>query len=129
MHDEFFVTTAGTIRFHLPDPDDPTKETTIDAPYGGAVTVPIRAPHTFSNPFDEEAKFLNTYTPSYYINYFKMLGQLLANSEKMTPEANKAAMANFATIPIPKPKKWLQWSIWQVDKFECLIPVSLLEAP
>ena len=67
------------------------------------MAVPIRAPHTFSNPFDEEAKFLNTYTPAFYINYFKMLGEMIEEGAPMTPDKNMRAMASFATIPVPKP--------------------------
>ena len=51
MHDEVFLTTKGKMRFHGLDGG------TIDAALGDTVTVPTRAPHTFSNPFDEEAKF------------------------------------------------------------------------
>lgn len=76
MHDETFLTTQGTVRFHLSDAK------TVDAKLGDLVTVPTRCklqkfnqlrpyssmsclgPHTFSNPFDEEAKFINTYTPA-----------------------------------------------------------------
>jgi oxalate decarboxylase/phosphoglucose isomerase-like protein (cupin superfamily) len=101
MHDETFYTTVGTIRYHLPSPNPGEPEKTIDAATGDFVTVPIRAPHTFSNPFDEEAKFVNTYTPAFYINYFKMLGELVGEGQ-MTPEKNKQAMASFATITVPK---------------------------
>jgi len=77
MHDETFLTTQGTVRFHLSD------SKTVDAKLGDLVTVPTRCerirpacsvtlcdahdptgPHTFSNPFEEEAKFINTYTPA-----------------------------------------------------------------
>jgi hypothetical protein len=95
MHDETFLTTAGTVRFHLPGSDD------IDAAEGDFVTVPIRAPHTFSNPFEVEAKFVNTYSPAFYINYFKMLGEMVGQGE-MTPRKNLEAMASFATLPVPK---------------------------
>lgn len=57
------------------------------------MVVPVRSPHTFSNPFDEEAKFFNTYTPSFYINYFKLLSQLAEAGKPMTAEANRKAMA------------------------------------
>jgi quercetin dioxygenase-like cupin family protein len=84
MHDETFLVTQGTVRFHVPASANPelAKEGTagngevhIDAANGDYVTVPIRAPHTFSNPFDEQAKFVNTYTPAFYINYFKIIGK------------------------------------------------------
>jgi len=96
MHDETFLTTQGTIRYHVPGKPD------IDAKTGDFVSVPPRAPHTFSNPFDEEAKFFNTFTPAFYINYFKLLSSLIADGEQMTPEKNIQAMSQYATIPIPK---------------------------
>lgn len=100
MHDEMFYTTKGTVRFHvIPTEDQPEKQ--IDAHTGDFVSVPVRAPHTFSNPFDEEAIFINTYTPSFYINYFKLLGQMIGDGP-MTPEKNAEAMAHFATLPVPK---------------------------
>lgn len=100
MHDETFLTTAGTVRFHIPKKEG--GEDIVDAKTGDYVVVPVRAPHTFSNPFDEEAKFINTYTPAFYINYFKLLASMIGEGETMTPEKNRLAMANFATLPIPK---------------------------
>jgi len=62
MHDETFLVTKGTIRFHIPGaPGLEAQE--IDAKAGDYVVVPIRAPHTFSNPTNEEARFFNTFTP------------------------------------------------------------------
>jgi len=100
MHDEMFLTTQGTVRFHIPGKPD------IDAKLGDFVSVPVRAPHTFSNPHAEEAKFFNTYTPAFYINYFKLLGTMIEEGEMMTPEKNLEAMANYATLPVPKEKMW-----------------------
>jgi mannose-6-phosphate isomerase-like protein (cupin superfamily) len=93
MHDETFLVTQGTVRFHAPD------GAYHDAHVGDYVTVPIRAPHTFSNPFDEEAKFFNTYTPAFYIDYFKILAQLSKSDEKMSKEKNIEVMGRFATMP------------------------------
>lgn len=70
MHDETFLVTQGKMQFHG------LHGNTIVANLGDYVTVPTRSPHTFSNPYDEEAKFFNTYTPAFYINYFKMLSQM-----------------------------------------------------
>jgi len=92
MHDETFLVTQGTVRFHAPHGK------TIDAKVGDLVTVPVRAPHTFSNPGDQEARFINTFTPSFYINYFRLLSKLSEEGKPMSPAANKKAMANFATI-------------------------------
>jgi hypothetical protein len=88
MHDETFLVTQGTVRFHAPD------NTIVDY-----VTVPIRAPHTFSNPFDVEAKFFNTFTPAFYIDYFKILAEVSKSDEKMSKEKNLEVMARFATMP------------------------------
>lgn len=74
----------------------------MDAKTGDYVVVPTKSPHTFSNPFDEEARFLNTFTPAFYINYFKLLSEL-AESGPLTAEINKKAMSYYATLPVPEP--------------------------
>ncbi len=48
MHDETFLITAGTVRFHTKITGD------IDAKVGDYIVVGTRAVHTFSNPFDED---------------------------------------------------------------------------
>jgi len=93
MHDETFLVTQGTIRFHAPD------GAIIDAKEGDYVTVPIRAPHTFSNPTNEPAKFFNTYTPAFYIDYFKRLAEAFKEEGKWTKERNLQVMSQFATLP------------------------------
>jgi mannose-6-phosphate isomerase-like protein (cupin superfamily) len=97
QHDETFLVTQGTVRFHAKNGKH------IDAKAGDYVTVPTRSPHTFSNPFDEEAKFFNTFTPAHYINYFKLLHTMSQEGVPMNPEANKKAMAYFATIGVDGP--------------------------
>lgn len=67
------------------------------------MTVPTRSPHAFSNPFDEEAKFFNTFTPAHYVNYFKMMGQWVKDGVELNVNHVKAAMAYFATIGIEGP--------------------------
>jgi hypothetical protein len=62
MHDETFLVTKGTIRFHVPEAPG-LEPKVIDAKEGDYVVVPTRAPHTFSNETDEEARFFNTFTP------------------------------------------------------------------
>jgi protoheme ferro-lyase len=61
--------------------------------------VPVRAPHTFSNATDEEAKFFITFTPAFYIDYFKILAQIGKSGEKMSKEKNLEVMSRFATMP------------------------------
>ncbi|KAI9693488.1 MAG: hypothetical protein M1820_009224 [Bogoriella megaspora] len=101
MHDETFLVTKGTIRFHVPvTPSNPT-EKTIDAKEGDYVVVPTRSPHTFSNPTGGESRFFNTFTPAFYVNYFKLMAQMAEEAGGLTPEINKKAMASFATLPLP----------------------------
>ncbi|RFU28078.1 hypothetical protein B7463_g8261, partial [Scytalidium lignicola] len=99
MHDETFLITKGVIRFHVPKALG-LEAQEIDAKEGDYVVVPIRAPHTFSNPSDGESRFVNTFTPAFYVHYFKLLSELIGNGEKMTPEINEHAMAYYATIPV-----------------------------
>jgi len=71
MHDETFLVTRGVVRFIVGDKQQ-------DARTGDYVVVPIGAPHTFANPFDEPAVFFNSFTPAFYVNYFRELGKLAA---------------------------------------------------
>jgi hypothetical protein len=64
------------------------------------VVVPIRLPHRFSNPFDEEAVFVNTITPGFFVRYFEHLEELIGEGKVLTPEVNKAALRRFATVPV-----------------------------
>jgi len=100
MHDETFLVTKGTVRFHTTGLKEPQPD--VDAKTGDYVTVPVRAPHTFSNPFDEEARFFSTVTPAFYVSYFKLMAKMVEEHGKFTPEINKAAMSAFATIPVDK---------------------------
>uniref|UniRef100_A0A8H7MYF6 Cupin type-2 domain-containing protein n=1 Tax=Bionectria ochroleuca TaxID=29856 RepID=A0A8H7MYF6_BIOOC len=93
MHDETFLITAGTIRFHAPEGK------TVDAQAGDYVVVPTRAPHTFSNPGDVEARFFNTFTPAYYINYFKLMEKMFKSGMPMNKDTVQQAMSHFATLP------------------------------
>lgn len=96
MHDEIFLIVSGRLRFHA------LSGKTIDAGPGDHITVPTRAPHTFSNPFDEECVVFNTFTPAHYINYFRLLAEMSkeGKGKPMNPEYNRRAMAYFATIGV-----------------------------
>ncbi|GLA98992.1 hypothetical protein AtubIFM57143_007291 [Aspergillus tubingensis] len=108
MHDEGFYVTKiegllimngtqkGTVRFHSPGRAD------VDAKAGDLIIVPIRLPHRFSNPFDEEAVFMNTSTPGFFVRYFEYLEFLIGEGKVLTPEINKAALRRFATVPVSK---------------------------
>ena len=95
MHDETFLVTKGTVRFHGAgvrdfegrkvlgarggegDGDDDEEEVYVDAKEGDYIVIGTRAPHTFSNPTGEEAVFVNTLTPAFYVNYFKMMAAMM----------------------------------------------------
>lgn len=106
MHDETFLITQGKIRFTLPalPSSEPGVEAKIiDAEAGDYAVVPIEAPHTFSNPFDEEAKFFNTFSPAFYIDYFRLLAKN-ASEGKTSKEDGIMAMGRYATLPAGAPR-------------------------
>lgn len=84
----------GKVRFHSPG------RGTLDAGVGDLVTVPIRLPHKFSNPFDEEAVFINTITPGFFVRYFEVLEELIGDGLTLTKEVNMEALKRFATVPL-----------------------------
>jgi hypothetical protein len=57
-------------------------------------------PHKFSNPFDEEAVFINTITPGFFVRYFEYLEELIGEGKTITREVNMQALARFATVPL-----------------------------
>jgi len=70
----------------------------FDAEAGSCVTVPTGTPHTFSNPFDAPAKFINTLTPDLYIEYFRDLGRLPVDEQGLLNPADIGrTMAKYAT--------------------------------
>lgn len=93
MHDETFLVTKGTVRFS-------TGDAHYDAKAGDYVVVPPKAVHTWSNPFDEEAEFYNSFTPAYYVDYLRMVAAAVKESggKPATEEQQVAAMAQFATF-------------------------------
>lgn len=93
MHEETFLVTEGVIRFHAAD------GVYHDAHLNDYVTVPIRAPHTFSNPTDKVSRFFITFTPAFYVDYFKILAELSKSDTKMSKEKNLEVMSRFATMP------------------------------
>lgn len=67
---------------------------------GEMVMVPVRVPHKFSNPTDEEATFINTCTPGFYFRYFEHLENMVGEGKTLTKEINMEAMKRFGTIPL-----------------------------
>jgi mannose-6-phosphate isomerase-like protein (cupin superfamily) len=93
QHDEGFYVVSGTVRFT-------TGETAFDAPPRTLVMVPPGAPHTFANPGDEPAVMLNTFTPDLYVQYFRDLRDLAAETgQPPSPPQIAHVMARYATEP------------------------------
>jgi oxalate decarboxylase/phosphoglucose isomerase-like protein (cupin superfamily) len=83
---------AGTARFTV-------GETSYDAPAGSLVMIPPGAPHTFANPTGETTVLLNTFTPDFYVQYFRDLRAMIASGQPLSEEAMIAAMRPYATEP------------------------------
>lgn len=94
-HEEVFIVTAGKVRFT-------SGSDSVDVDAGTVVVVPIGTPHTFSNPFQEQARFIGTMTPDLYIQYFRDLRQLPVDEQGMLNPADVArTMARYSTDVVP----------------------------
>ena len=99
MHDETFLITKGTVRFYgagvkdvegktvveeenenahgKKEEEDEKDDIHIDVKEGDYIVVGTRAPHTFGNPTGEEVRMVCTMTPAFYVNYFKMMAEMM----------------------------------------------------
>lgn len=91
MHEETFLIIRGMVRFTVGDVQH-------DAHEGDYVVVPIGQPHTFSNPSGEPAVFFNSFTPAWYVHYFREVASLAA-TEGISPQGILRIMASYATMP------------------------------
>ncbi len=90
-HDETFIVTQGKLRFTSGD-------NSVDVEVGSCVVVPAGTPHTFSNPFSQQAKFICTLTPDRYVEYFRDLSKLPVNEQGLLDFADVGkTMAKYAT--------------------------------
>ena len=69
----------------------------LRASQGTFVMVPIGTIHTFSNPTDKLARFLNTFTPPLYISYFEEFSKLLQAGNALSPQQFAELMARYDT--------------------------------
>ncbi len=54
---------------------------------------------TFANESDEVATIYNSFTPAYFVNYFRVLAKTLEESRgKFDPEAATEVMSRYATL-------------------------------
>ncbi|GAM87279.1 hypothetical protein ANO11243_053010 [Dothideomycetidae sp. 11243] len=94
MHDETFLVLHGVATFT-------SRETSFTAKQGDYVVVPTCAPHTFSNESEtEELVMYNTFSPAFYIDYFRLMADMARRTEdgKLTKELAKEAMERYATL-------------------------------
>lgn len=101
MHDETFLVEKGTATFT-------SRDAKITAHEGDYVVVPTCAPHTFGNDTDEELVMYNTFTPAFYIDYFRLMAAMAASTEdgKLTPQLAREAMERFATLQTGVTSEW-----------------------
>jgi len=91
MHDETFLVTSGVVHFTVGDANQAARA-------GDYVVVPVGAPHSFANATDETAVFFNSFTPAYYVNYFRDLAKLSA-AGGLSRDRILQVMTRYATEP------------------------------
>ncbi len=89
-HEEGFYVLEGEIEFAV-------GADTIRVGVGGWVLAPIGVPHTFRNPGDTPARFLNTFTPDRYIRYFDEMAAAIDASGQLSPAQVAEIMARYDT--------------------------------
>lgn len=101
MHDETFLVERGTATFT-------SRGARTTARAGDYVVVPTCSPHTFGNDADEELVLYNTFSPAFYIDYFRVMGAMAAaaGDGKLTPEIAREAMERYATLQTGVTSEW-----------------------
>jgi mannose-6-phosphate isomerase-like protein (cupin superfamily) len=92
MHDETFLIQSGEVTFT-------SRNTKVTLKAGEYLVVPPMSPHTFANEGDEPAIIHTTFTPAYYVNYFRIMARMAAEDKgALTPEIHREAMLRYATM-------------------------------
>ena len=89
-HEEAFYVLEGELEFLV-------GAETVRASAGTFAMVPIGTLHTFSNPTDRPARFLNTFTPPRYIHYFEEMSKLLQAGVSPSSSQFTELMARYDT--------------------------------
>lgn len=95
-HGEGFYVISGTAQFGSGDD-------VYEAPADTLVMVPTGVPHRFANPADVPLVMLSTFTPAFYVNYFREVATVIAERGSITPAAVADLMARYTTEPAPSP--------------------------
>jgi len=90
LHEEAFYVVSGVVRFTIGQADH-------DAGPGTFLMVPTGAPHTFSNPGDDEAVMLTVFTPDLYLGFFRDLAGA-AGARPSSPGDMAALMGRYGTV-------------------------------
>jgi quercetin dioxygenase-like cupin family protein len=88
-HEEIFYVLDGELEF-LVDGN------AVVLTRGDTITVPIGVAHTFCNPTDTPARFLNTFSPSQYVHYFEDLAELVKQGN-LNPKTIGEVMKKYNT--------------------------------
>lgn len=105
MHDETFLVESGTVTFT-------SRDQKFTATKGDYLIVPTCAPHTFANEGDEEVIMYNTFTPAFYIDYFRLMSAMVkketenGDGKGLTREIAKEAMSRYATLQTGTTTEW-----------------------
>ena len=89
-HEEGFYILEGELEFLA-------GTQTLRASQGAWVMVPVGTVHTFSNPTNKPARFLNTFTPPLYLGYFEEMSKLFQAGGAPDPRHLAALMASYDT--------------------------------
>ncbi|HTK06560.1 MAG TPA: cupin domain-containing protein [Ktedonobacteraceae bacterium] len=89
-HEEGFYVLEGELEFVAGNK-------VLRAPQGTWVMVPVGTLHTFRNPTDKPARFLNTFTPPLYLGYFEAMSQLLQADGALDEQQVATLMASYDT--------------------------------
>lgn len=89
-HEEGFYVLEGELEFLA-------GTETVRASQGTWVMVPMGVAHTFRNPTDKPARFLNTFTPPHYLSYFEDMSQLYQAAASLSPQQIAELMAHYDT--------------------------------
>lgn len=89
-HEEGFYVLEGELEFLA-------GTQTVRAGQGTFVMVPIGDVHTFRNPTDKPARFLNTFTPPLYLGYFEEMSKIIQTGNAPDPQQLAELMARYDT--------------------------------
>lgn len=100
INDESFLITKGRLRSTFAQLSDScSAPIQIEPAAGDYIVMSIGAPHSFTNPYEQEVVFVNTFAPSFYVDYFRLLSKyktvMLREPQEMT-----RIMGRYGSAPL-----------------------------